>query len=395
MFYSATKRSQIPSSKIRSRVGKNAPNANDEREANIAFFVQISESNLHLVPRLLSRIWHPKNVYCLHLDKKISPQFRKRFENILSENKGLSNVYSMPSTVITYTGISMILNTLDSIETLLRRDEPWDYYINLSGSDYPFLSPAAIRRLLGKRHASEKQMSFVHFSTRPSWDQHVQHRFKWLHFDLALGFNSEVEESLHETFIKHPILATNNLDIEIPKGEAWVIAHRTFCQEVVTGAFGRRLLTLFANMQSPPEHFFQTLAWNHRVLNSSTVRHSLRLVRWKPKGPQKLRQHPLYLDDPSDNGTWLYWNSIKASSDIFARKFRIPDSPLMDHIDKYISGMGSKQTNTSKPFFERVNRYFNCLVTRESSSSDRQKKCTSGAQVEVPPPPPPAPKTKE
>ncbi|KAI0566942.1 Xylosyltransferase family GT14 [Gracilaria domingensis] len=286
----------------------------------------------------------------------------------------------------------MILNTLDSIETLLDPNKSWDYYINLSGSDYPLVSPIGIRRLLGEILASASETSFVHFSSaRSTWDTLLRHRLRFLHFDPTLGFNPHPGKQLIETYTRHPVVLSKDINITIPKGEAWIIAHRSFCEEVISGTLGRRLLTLFANMQSPAEHFFQTVAWNHRRFNDTTARHSLRLVRWKKADGTRSRQHPVYLDDQSESGKWLYWDSIKASKDLFARKFRTPNSPLMEHIDRYVSGLGENITDTSSAmYFQRVNRKLNCVVSETVTSQQNPIECRKQKTPFKPPDPSPA-----
>ncbi|PXF45812.1 Beta-glucuronosyltransferase GlcAT14B [Gracilariopsis chorda] len=352
---------------------------NEQEEADIAFFVQISNTNINLVPRLLSRIWHPKNLYCLHFDNKIPPKMIEMFRDALKTNKHLNNTFLMPSTIITYTGVSMVLNTLDSITTLLQDPRPWEYFINLSGSDYPLVSPSGLRRLLGQRNAKQKQKSFIHFSQMVNkWDRLVRHRLGILHFDLSLGFKPNLESELVESEKKHPVLKSQHLNISIPKGEAWFIAHRSFCQEAATGIFARRLITLFANMQSPSEHFFQTLVWNHEGFNMTTAKYSFRLVKWGRRDGSS-RQHPLYLDERAENGTWKHWSAISRSNDFFMRKLRVADSGLMDHVDTHLSGASEELVNppTVHQSFKQVSKMFTCIAHADSSDLSTIRACSA------------------
>lgn len=368
--------------------------SNKEEEANIAFFVQVSPSNIKLVPRLLSRIWHPENLYCLHFDSKIQSEMAEMFRSAVRTNKYLSNTFLIPSTIVTYTGVSMILNTLDSISILLQDPRPWDYFINLSGSDYPMVSPSGLRRLLGHKNAKRKQKSFIHISQMVNkWDKLLRHRLGVLHFDLSLGFQPDMESELIQSEKKHPILKSKHLNITVPKGEAWVIAHRSLCQEAATGIFARRLITLFANMQSPSEHFFQTLVWNDEKLNRTTAKYSFRLVKWGTSNGSS-RQHPLYLDERTENGTWRYWSTISQSNDFFLRKLRVADSSLMDHIDTYISGLSENRLSLSTVHhsFEQVSKMFTCIARDERGEISAVRACPGrkrmmGNRTLVSPPP--------
>lgn len=362
-------------------------------EANIAFFLQISKANILLAPRLLSRIWHPENVYCIHFDSKIPVEETALFTEAIKRNHLLANIFVLPSAPVTYAGISMLLNTLESMHALLTQSKQWDYYINLSGSDYPLISVTALRRLLGRPDVLGSSMNFIHFSTsKELWERLSIHRLGRLHFDMSLGFHKESDEELVETDTRHPVLRAGNLRIEVAKGEAWVIAHRKFCETATYGNVARRLVTLFANMQSSPEHFFQTLAWNHRDLNSTVARHSFREVVWSHHG-DSASQHPFYLDERSSNGTWTMWDVLSHSPSFFARKFTIPDSHLMDHIDVHKSGATDKTANMTavSDSFGIVKNRFSCVADINSKllkkhimpcfwSGWRQKGCKAGQE---------------
>lgn len=343
-------------------------------EANIAFFLQIAPSNIVLVPRLLSRIWHPKNVYCLHIDRKVPDYVTNKLLDAVKDNPKLSNVYFMSSSQVTYGGVSTLLNTLDSMHSLLISSKTWDYYINLSGSDYPLVSSTAIRRLLGLRQVMEKRVNFVHFShNMSSWGRLASHRLGTLHFDPSLGFDEEKTSNLMETRFRHPVVATNNVRLVVAKGESWIIAHRTFCEYASHGNMARRILALFSNMQSSSEHFFQTLGWNHHRLNRTIARHSFREVVWNFKGVQAA-QHPFSVDERDKDGTWLFWPKLSQSPNFFARKFEVPSSQLMDHIDVMRSGATGRPVNVTAltQSFEIVKSRFHCVANLPQRLKERE-----------------------
>ena len=81
----------------------------------------------------------------IHVDAKLddssSESSRKAYQELLDEFESLSNVYFLKRHPVTYRGVSMLLSTLDGIETLLKANSKWHHFINLSGSDYPLLDP--------------------------------------------------------------------------------------------------------------------------------------------------------------------------------------------------------------------------------------------------------------
>ena len=68
-------------------------------EANIAFFIQISETTVAHLLRLMARLYHVKNSYIIHFDKKVDEALVSQVRtNMVKKNKKYeTNVYFMPS----------------------------------------------------------------------------------------------------------------------------------------------------------------------------------------------------------------------------------------------------------------------------------------------------------
>lgn len=93
--------------------------------------------------RLLQALYHPRNYYVLHLDLEASDAERlelakyvksealiERFKNVMVVGKG---------NLVTYKGPTMIASTLHAVAILLKKSKDWDWFINLSSSDYPLM----------------------------------------------------------------------------------------------------------------------------------------------------------------------------------------------------------------------------------------------------------------
>jgi len=89
-------------------------------------------------------MYHPHNRYVVHLDLESSAKERadlfefvmnhelfKRFENVKMITK---------ANLITYRGPTMVANTLHAAAILLKECGDWDWFINLSASDYPLVT---------------------------------------------------------------------------------------------------------------------------------------------------------------------------------------------------------------------------------------------------------------
>lgn len=309
----------------------------DDGEANIAFFLQVSTNTMPLVERLLRRLWHQDNIFAIHLDAKVPDWDANRLIALVAADPKYTNVHFIEREPITYKGVTMLLNTLSAIEFLLQKNARWDYFINVSGADYPLVTVQHMRKLLGQPQLVGRNVSFLQLAPDKRFWSEMQHsRFDHIFYDTALGFRRDVEHRLVETWTPHPI--AEELGLEFVQAEAWVTIHRSFCKFSTRSAFARRLLVLLSNMQDPEEHFFPMLAWNSPKHNETLAHHALRSIYWSFRG-QKSGQHPFVVDERDENGSYPFWGErISKSPAFFLRKFRFPDSSLMDLIDKHKSG---------------------------------------------------------
>lgn len=221
----------------------------------------------------------------------------------------------------------MLLNTINAMKQLLDRPESWDYFINISGSDYPLVSPATQRRLLG-RHISSK-FNFLTYTPSSKWPVNRRYRMNPLYVDEALTF-SDADTKVRQLGETNPL--ANDLNFQYTNAEAWMINSRDFCQFVVNSNYARKMLLTFAYSVESSEHYFSTLLWNHNRFNRTIVSHALRHVIWVHDG-QASGQHPFYVDDTEQDGSFTFRDSIDASPNFFIRKFKHPNSGMMDYID--------------------------------------------------------------
>lgn len=224
----------------------------------------------------------------------------------------------MPSELITYRGISMLLNTIDAMRLLAHVDRSWEYFINLSGADYPLLDPMTIRKLLYAN--GQTGLNYFSFADRHTWASMAENRLSQLWFDEALSFrgpndpgnNNSLETTARMaatdgtqqqppgynlTRLKHirnPLIDKHRY--EVAHAEAWMINSRTFCDFVLTGDVPRKLLVAFAFAVDASEHYFASLVWNVAEFKKTVVPHSMRKIVWSHNGVAS-GQHPYMIDD--------------------------------------------------------------------------------------------------
>lgn len=120
-------------------------NGNSERGLpRLAYLISGTKGDSHRMMRTLQAVYHPRNQYILHLDLEAPP--RERLELAASVKADptfheLDNVRVMAqSNLVTYKGPTMIACTLQAISILLKESAEWDWFVNLSASDYPLVT---------------------------------------------------------------------------------------------------------------------------------------------------------------------------------------------------------------------------------------------------------------
>lgn len=296
-----------------------------KKEASIAFFIQISNCTVDHLPRLISSIYHPHNVYAIHLDRKVPVATRNAIMKRIFEQKRAysQNVFVMDSEAVTYRGMSMVLNTINAMNFLLEKDNRWQYMINLSGSDYPLVSAQTMRLLLGPYR--EEELNFVSFTHDATWEQKQRWRMQNMHVDPALSFGDD-GQTVEQLRQENPLWRA--MKLQYTTAEAWMIASRRLCDFAVRSGFARKLLLTFSMSVEAAEHYFATLVWNDRQLNASVVPHAMRHVVWRMNG-KHAGQHPFEVDAVDERGRFQFEGLLRQSPNLFIRKFGRANSALM------------------------------------------------------------------
>lgn len=109
-----------------------------------AYLISGSKGDLDKLWRTLYALYHPRNHYIVHLDLESSQEERlelsRRVENDPMFSK-IGNVFmNTKANMVTYRGPTMVSNTLHACAILLKQNREWDWFINLSASDYPLVT---------------------------------------------------------------------------------------------------------------------------------------------------------------------------------------------------------------------------------------------------------------
>ncbi|KAI0561340.1 Xylosyltransferase family GT14 [Gracilaria domingensis] len=306
-------------------------------DANIAYFIQLTPETVNHLPRLYSAIYHPRNTHALHFDVRIpQSQVERSIATLRAQNPDFEkDTIIIPPRKLVYDGISMVLNTLHAMTELLKYPD-WHYFINLSGHDYPLVPPYLPRQLLGSVQSIAP--NFLSMSTSDRAHAVFYDRASTLFTDTSLCFpptapHQPLDEPVCNVLAKsktpNPIFSKSFVPAY---SGAWLIVSRQYCENATTSADARHLLVAFANMRGADEFFFATLARYNPSFNRTLASTALRKVIWVADGSHA-GQHPFFVDEKLDNGSFRFFKELNNSIDFFARKFRHPDSHFMDVID--------------------------------------------------------------
>ncbi|CAM9136431.1 unnamed protein product [Choristocarpus tenellus] len=119
------------------------------RRARLAYLIMASgEEEVQKTKRLLKAIHDPRNFYLVHLDRKTGSTLRGDLETFaldLGDNIRMLT----PSLDVSWGGYSITLTALFGLCTMVQWTSQWDYFINLSASDFPLLSQEEMSFVLG------------------------------------------------------------------------------------------------------------------------------------------------------------------------------------------------------------------------------------------------------
>ena len=110
----------------------------------LAYLISGSSGDGKSLKRTLRALYHPQNSYVVHLDLEASAAERLELAAAVRDDPVYSRFGNVRvivrSNLVTYRGPTMVANTLHAAAVLLRHGGDWDWFVNLSTSDYPLVT---------------------------------------------------------------------------------------------------------------------------------------------------------------------------------------------------------------------------------------------------------------
>lgn len=110
----------------------------------IAYLITGTKGDSRRMKRALQAVYHPRNQYILHLDLEAPPRERIELAVYVRGDPTFARVENVrviaKANLVTYKGPTMIACTLHAVALLLKESLKWDWFVNLSASDYPLVT---------------------------------------------------------------------------------------------------------------------------------------------------------------------------------------------------------------------------------------------------------------
>ncbi|KFK33164.1 hypothetical protein AALP_AA6G338800 [Arabis alpina] len=288
-----------------------------------AYLISGSSGDGKSLQRTLLAVYHPSNRYVVHLDRESSYEEREELHGYIRNSslfKRFKNVHMIEkANLVTYRGPTMVANTLHAAAILLRDGADWDWFINLSSSDYPLVTQDDLLHIFSHL---PRDLNFIDHTSNIGWK--ASQRAKPVIIDPGLYLNKKSDVFWVTQRRSIPTA------FKLFTGSAWMALSRPFIDYCIWGwdNLPRTVLMYYSNFLSSPEGYFHTVLCNADEFRNTTVNSDLHFISWD--NPPKQHPHHLTLSDMA---------KMVNSNAPFARKFRRED-PVLDKIDDELLNRG-------------------------------------------------------
>ncbi|KAE8682410.1 Tetratricopeptide repeat (TPR)-like superfamily protein [Hibiscus syriacus] len=145
-----------------------------------AFLISGSAGDGRMLRRTLLALYYPLNQYVVHLDREASSEERLDVEKFVKDNQVFNKVGNVrmivKANLVTYRGPTMVANTLHAAAVLLKEGGDWDWFINLSATDYPLVTQDGLRfwvpfRFVAHIFIIAKDLNFIDHTSNIGWKE--------------------------------------------------------------------------------------------------------------------------------------------------------------------------------------------------------------------------------
>ncbi|XP_076436575.1 beta-1,3-galactosyl-O-glycosyl-glycoprotein beta-1,6-N-acetylglucosaminyltransferase 3-like [Babylonia areolata] len=240
----------------------------EEAQFPLAFSFKVHKDPDMFV-RLLSVVWRPHNVYCVHVDFKSPPDV---YHHIANVTRCFDNVLLVRTRVlVVHASITSLEADLKCARLVLRSPVPWRYHINLCGQDFPLKTNLEMVQIVSALDGSNDVENYPPSNTKP---------FKTRHHI--------VDGKIQESGMPKPPFEGN---LTLRKGSAYNTVSRAFLKWALKDQVHKDFLLWLNDTWAPDELFWATISYREAAPGGprTTVRHDREHVlskavnwRWDP-----------------------------------------------------------------------------------------------------------------
>lgn len=282
-----------------------------ESNLNIVYFI-MAHKNPSQLNRLLQALNAPCVIFLIHVDNKSEEaDFKKivQFKNVFFINSRV-NVY--------WGGFSQVQATINGLRYASDKIKKYDYFVFLTGQDYPVKSNSYIFDFF-KTNYGKEFLDFYYLKNANDKGEGLSRINRRYYMDRHEDFFRKAVNKLYSFLPKRKLLC----ETEFARGSAYFAFTKQAVDYVLCFLNENKSFTSFFKQAfCPDEVFFQTLILNSPFKNKVNCG-NLHFIKWKEgqASPQTLN---------TDN-----INELKKTEKLFARKFdEAVDAVVFDHIDK-------------------------------------------------------------
>ncbi|MFP3833604.1 beta-1,6-N-acetylglucosaminyltransferase [Chryseobacterium sp. SIMBA_028] len=266
----------------------------------IAYFIMVHHKP-EAFKAMFQKIYTRDQFYLIHIDRKSNPKFTEEIQLYIVQ---FPNAYILESLNIVSGGFSMIQAELNAMEFLLNVNQGWDYFINLSGEDYPLRSQSIIRKFLTANKGRNYLFYYDQEFYRPDTLQRIQNHFT----ELAYMISSFIYK---RDFMK---------GVTPYIGGKWFMFTKETCQFLTNNKRVMDFEDYYLHTFLPAESFFQTVLMN-TSFNDIIVNDDKRAIFGKSFFQNK-------------QNILTYIESLKSSNQLFIRKVnKKTDENILSYIE--------------------------------------------------------------
>ncbi|XP_024015233.1 beta-glucuronosyltransferase GlcAT14C isoform X2 [Eutrema salsugineum] len=134
-----------------------------------AYLISASKGDTGKLKRLLRSLYHRRNHYLIHLDLEAPEEEHLEMARFVAgeplfQAEGNVMIVGKPN-LVTYRGPTMLATTLHAMALLLRCCR-WDWFINLSASDYPLVTQDDLIYAFSEL---PRDLNFIQHTSRLGW----------------------------------------------------------------------------------------------------------------------------------------------------------------------------------------------------------------------------------